>query len=111
MVTCDCDKLVLCLSPRHCLPMLSRSKSPGVYQALNPPNAQDRPEELEITDDLEGEQETQLDTTLEDEDGDTHMSDMRDALLQASKGVTEKTDSEYQRWEDPITCLFFVSVG
>jgi len=79
--------------------MLTRSKTlfPGVYQVVHPVEEQDKPEELEVTDDLEGEQQALLETTQQDDDGNIHMSDIRETLLQASKGVTEGTDSEYQR--------------
>jgi hypothetical protein len=79
--------------------MRSKTQFPGVYQAINPSDKRQEPEELEVTDDLEGEQETMLETTQQDDDGDTRMSDLRDTLLQASKGVTEGTDSKYQRWD------------
>jgi hypothetical protein len=83
----------------------SQSWFPGVYQAINPSDKRQEPEELEVTDDLEGEQESLLETTQQDDDGDTRMSDLRDTLLQASKGVTEGTDSEYQRWD--VFILFY----
>jgi hypothetical protein len=73
----------------------------GIYQVLNPHNDQEKPQELEVLDDLEGEQETVLKTnTQEEESGgseDVHMSDLQESLLQASKGVSENTDMGYQR--------------
>ena len=69
----------------------------GVYQVLNPPNDQEKPEALEVLDDLEGEQQTMFQTAQEQESEDVHMSDVQESLLQASKGVSESTDSGYQR--------------
>jgi hypothetical protein len=61
----------------------------GLYQAVNPHGDWEGPKELAVVDDLEGEQETLPDSS--------DMSHLQETLLQASKGVTEGTDSEYQR--------------
>jgi len=69
----------------------------GIYKVLNPPDNQEKPEALEVLDDLEGEQQTMFQTTQEQDSEDIHMSDVQESLLQASKGVSESTDSGYQR--------------
>jgi hypothetical protein len=76
----------------------------GVFQAINPSNDWECPREEEVTDDVEGEQET-----LPDEHKSAHsknegssadrgaMAQLQDSLLNVSKGVTEGTDNEYRR--------------
>jgi hypothetical protein len=81
---------------------MSSSQFPGLLQAISPADDWEKPEELEVVDDLEGEQQTLLGAALEDDeaedpDGDAQMSDLHNVLLQASKGVTEGTDAGYQR--------------
>lgn len=66
----------------------------GLLRVINPQDGEERPEALEVQDDLEGEQETLL---AEEAPDDPNLSDLHDVLLQASKGVTESTDSGYQR--------------
>ena len=62
-----------------------------------------KPLEEEVNDDLEGEHETILDLTTDDvEDFNNSApgpfaSTWWASIVSASKGVTEKTDSEYQR--------------
>jgi len=67
--------------------------------AVQPQNDWERPEELEVTDDMEGEQEClpQTGLAVDPSSTDSHMSDLQSIVLQASKGVTEGTDSAYQR--------------
>jgi hypothetical protein len=78
------------------------SKFAGISLAIQPQNEWERPEELEVTDDLEGEQESMhlaAQASTEDElaGNPNPMSDLHIILQQASKGVTESTDSVYQR--------------
>ena len=71
----------------------------ALYEIVNPSDTSDKPEDLEIMDDLEGEQETVVPSSTEEagHSDDTHMSDLQDALLLVSKGVSEGTDASYQR--------------
>jgi hypothetical protein len=81
---------------------MTSTEFPGLLQAISPPEDWEKPEQLEVDDDLEGEQQTLLGAVPEDikaeepGTGDAQMSDLHDVLLQASKGVTEGTDSGYQ---------------
>jgi hypothetical protein len=64
----------------------------GLFQIVNPADSSEKPEELEVIDDLEGEQQTMLNSDEE------HISQLQDSILQVSKGVTEGTDASYQRF-------------
>ena len=95
-----------CVCRSHPFTLMSTNLSThfaGIYQVLNPPNDWERPEDLEVADDLEGEQETVLKAQPGDQEDkmaeseDVPMSYWQDNLLQASKGVTENTDISYQR--------------
>lgn len=75
----------------------------GRIRALLAQQPGERPLEEEVNDDLEGERETIPDLTTDDvEDFNNSApgpfaSTWRASIISASKGVTEKTDSEYQR--------------
>ena len=77
----------------------------GVRRFVAPPEAESA-EEQEAEDDLEGEKDLIFPTTPEDISADNFgpsnkpspsFAKLQDAVLQASKGVTEGTDSEYMR--------------
>lgn len=59
----------------------------GVVQAIN----QEPPAEIDVTDDAECEQETLINTG-------SQMAQLQDSLRDASKGVSDSTDSEYRRF-------------
>jgi hypothetical protein len=86
------------------------SRLAGLLQVINPSNASEKPEELEVMDDLEGEQQTLPNNSLSSQQGgaEAHMSQLQDTLLQASKGVTEGTDAAYQRC---LSILLYVTEG
>lgn len=67
---------------------------PGLHTALNASNG---PPQEEIDDDIEGEQETLPDLTEEDRLPSTGISQWRETIAGASKGVTDKTDGDYER--------------
>lgn len=76
-------------------------KFAGVFRAISPVNDWEKPEEAEIEDDVEGEQETFVEpdaTTDEDQSDEAKLSRLKAFLLNASKGVTDGTDEEYQRY-------------
>jgi len=77
----------------------------GVFQAIN----EEKPAEGDVADDVEGEQETIPNIELGDYAASTNakgegtsangeqMSHLQNSLRDASKGVSEGTDSEYKR--------------
>jgi hypothetical protein len=104
--------------------LLSHPLLAGLRQTLNPENEDDEPSATEISDDCDGEQETiDLQTSeslCEDSDNDsdddededdkqTHaeFAKLADVVKNASKGVTEGTDSEYRRFL-LLSCLLWV---
>lgn len=59
-----------------------------------------RPAPNDIIDDLNGEQETIPDLTLDDvAPSETLLSQWKTSVIGASKGITEKTDTEYRRFD------------
>jgi len=75
----------------------------GQIRALLDKQPGEKPLEEEIDDDLEGERETIPDLMpadledLNDENPGPFASTWRASIASVSKGVTDKTDSEYQR--------------
>lgn len=75
----------------------------GHIRALLAKQPGEKPLEEDVDDDLEGECETIPDLTpgdledLNDENPGPFASSWRASITSASKGVTEQTDSEYQR--------------
>lgn len=86
----------------------------GVFKAMKPP-AGEQVTELEIADDVEGEQEALPNLPLSESNGEDYdpedenveasgnygtpqMAELRNSLLNASKGVTEGTDEQYRRY-------------
>lgn len=72
---------------------LDRLNLAGLNLALSP--SWERPENLEVEDDIDGEQDTLLPAPSSDE-LEVDLSTLEDTLAGMSKGVTEKTDSEYR---------------
>jgi len=82
----------------------------GLYNLLHSASEASPPEDIE--DDIEGEQETLPDLWPEDIEAfedDQHERDLisqwRESITGASKGVTEKTDGEYQRYAKELPHL------
>lgn len=63
----------------------------GVLRAIN----REPPADVDVTDDVEGEQETLADT------GGLPMAQLQISLNDASKGVSESTHKEYKRFFPP----------
>lgn len=83
----------------------------GLLTVLNPTNTSNLAHD--IVDDMEGEQETLPNLIADDfEDDDKAVkavvSQWRDSVTGASKRVTDKTHSEYQKW---ALVFFFYNVG
>lgn len=76
----------------------------GLNLTLLPGNDWERPDPFEIEDDLDGEQETLLNEP--DPKLDADLSVLEETLAGASKGVTEKTDSEYRGCALSVDWLF-----
>jgi hypothetical protein len=75
-------------------------KFAGVFRAISPSNDWEKPDDVEIEDDVEGEQETFAGpdaTTDEEETEEAKVTRLKAFLLNASKGVTDRTDEEYRR--------------
>ena len=71
----------------------------GLHFILEP-TADARPEPNDIIDDLNGEQETIPDLTPDDAAlSETLLSQWKTSVTGASKGITEKTDAEYRRFD------------
>jgi hypothetical protein len=82
----------------------------GLLSTLNPEKEEEQPIATEVVDDYEAEQETLLSNSINNEDNedhedhedsedkeDTEFPQLEDTIRNASKGVTEGTDSEYRR--------------
>jgi hypothetical protein len=83
------------------MPPLYDSTFKGIHDLLT--NESQRPHQEDIDDDLEGEKETLAELTgdeitAERERTNRFSSQWRESVNEASKGVTEKTDSGYQRF-------------
>jgi hypothetical protein len=107
--------------------LLSNPQLAGLFRRLNMDrDASDVPSAAEVVDDYEGEQES-LDLQINTGDDDTNSEDdeddgsgdedagneassaflvLEDVIKNASKGVTEGTDSEYRRYEHSICPSF-----
>jgi hypothetical protein len=98
--------------------LLSSPQFAGLFQRLSPDKEGDVPSATEVVDDYEGEQETlDLQNSGEDDANDKDAEDaggedardevsvgfsgLEDVVKNASKGVTEGTDSEYKKSEHP----------
>lgn len=80
---------------------------PGFQSVLN---STDRPNHEAVIDDIEGEQETLPELTAADHEPSKEpdgISHWRESITGASKGVTDKTDGDYERYS---TCPSSVSL-
>ncbi|KAJ7791078.1 hypothetical protein B0H14DRAFT_3423125 [Mycena olivaceomarginata] len=68
----------------------------ALYQAIHDPDNPDRPPSSEIEEDLEAEGET-LPDDGEEPAAPFDLAQLREYLLEASKGVTNETEKEYKR--------------
>jgi hypothetical protein len=75
---------------------LATSKFPGVQKVLEPQNEWEKPMAADVDDDVDGEREA-LPDIAPDIAATGNLSQLHSGLLNASKGVTEETDSEYRR--------------
>lgn len=67
---------------------------PGVHSILN---SADRPRNEDVADDVEGEKETLPDLTAADSQPLDGISQWRESVTGASKGISNKTNGDYQR--------------
>jgi hypothetical protein len=76
-------------------------KFAGVFRAISPQNDWEKPEQEEIDDDVEGEQETFVGPDATKDEGESEeakVNRFKASVLNVSKGVSDSTDEEYQRY-------------
>ena len=90
------------------MPEITSPQFSGVLGAIQPVNEWEKPQQVEIENDVEGERETlpMAPGDLSSEDieklpAGADVSQLQASLLDASKGVTDGTDAEYRRFGSP----------